>query len=435
MSGHRGQRNACGPGDALVAWLSTAVGTCGFQNDPRERHRCAKATPEWMMPEAPGLSDQLLRDVRAPGGSLPEKMRRVLEAFRSSAHELECQQPLLRRRALERAQPCLSTGDDADAAYPLEVRTLLEDGTYTDGFLKRFDDRSFVVHASEIVPGHEYCLALEVSTGGKYWSNVSTGDEADTTRHSAETVNASSAGEGCESVLAQYGAAQRGAVFVWRWRKLEDLDDDLPEWLSRTLTGEGDDPVRKLQEALEAVRRWEHGIREDTAMHVKHPTELRDPYLREVLKLWPVGYTDYGEVLDTCAWVEGLDSSHFVGRKVALHRVRYDRDHALVLHAQISKRHADDEIPPQDGDAPYRLTTSWAWAPVSAKVDSRRKEVRRVLQPNDSPVAASPLGPKDVALAASPLGPKDTLLDAALEAALADGPLEPLCRSAIAAGA
>lgn len=244
---------------------------------------------------------------------------------------------------------------------PDEVQEVIKEGTYFESFLNTFDGQSFMIHSEEIVPGHEYRLALEVHTGGAYWSNIPV-DTTNIVRHRVETVSASSQNEGSASIVAQYGAAQRGAVFVWRWMHMPDRGPyELPSWLRKALSADGNDPLRKLQGEVEALRRWEGQIKQDTAQHIKLGAELKNPYIREVLRLWPSEIDAQGcEQLKKCAWVEGLDPKLFTGKRALVHRVQYDADHALALNATIAIRHQEE--PPREGDPPYRLTTSWQWA-------------------------------------------------------------------------
>merc|ERR1719326_526313 len=249
----------------------------------------------------------------------------------------------------------------AGVAMPDEVRDVIKEGTYPESFLGAFDGQCFQVHSEEIVPGHEYRLALEVHTGGAYWSNIPL-DNANSVRHRVETVSASSQNEGSASIVVQFGSAQRGAVFVWRWLHAPDRGPyELPSWLNKALSAEGNDPLRKLQGEVEALRRWEGQIKQETAQHIKQGTELKNPYIREVLRLWPTEMDAQGcEQLKKCAWVEGLDPKLFTGKRALVHRVQYDPDHALTLNATIAMRHQEE--PPKDGDPPYRLTTTWHWA-------------------------------------------------------------------------
>eukprot|EP00427_Karlodinium_veneficum_P068043 CAMPEP_0169315598 /NCGR_PEP_ID=MMETSP1017-20121227/5724_1 /TAXON_ID=342587 /ORGANISM="Karlodinium micrum, Strain CCMP2283" /LENGTH=362 /DNA_ID=CAMNT_0009409589 /DNA_START=151 /DNA_END=1236 /DNA_ORIENTATION=- len=318
-----------------------------------------RASPELFPMEVPGMDAELLAKVRQPGGSLEEKMQEVQEAFRSSSRHLESLQQVLRRRALQRLDEMAGVGVENMSE---DVREVIREGTYPESFLSAYDGQSFIVHSEEVVPGHEYRLALEVHTGGAYWSNIPL-DPDDVVRHKVETVCASSQNEiGSASIVAQFGSAQRGAVFVWRWQHLHDRGPyELPAWLTRVLATDGNDPLRKLQGEVEALRRWEGQVKQDTAQHVKQGTELKNPYIREVLRLWPTEVDPAGsEQLKKCAWVEGLDPKLFTGKRVLVHRVHFDAEHALALNATIAMRHQEE--PPREGDPPYRLTTTWHWA-------------------------------------------------------------------------
>lgn len=316
-----------------------------------------RATPELFPLEVPGMDDVILDKIRKVGGSLEEKMQEVTEHFRNNARHQESMQHVLRRRALQRLDDMAGVG----VAVPDDVREVIREGTYLETFLSLHDGQSYQIHTEEIVPGHEYRLALEVHTGGAYWSSIPL-DTAEAVRHTVETVSASSQVEGSSTIVAQYGAGQRGAVFVWRWQHISDRGPyELPDWLSKAISSEGNDPLRKLQSELEALRRWEQQVKQETAKHVKSGTEVKDPYIREVLRLWPSEMDPHGfEQLKKCAWVEGLDPRLFTGKRVLVNRVHHDVNHALTLHATIAMRHQEE--PPKEGDPPYRLTTSWHWA-------------------------------------------------------------------------
>mmetsp|Transcript_82165 Transcript_82165/g.255131 ORF Transcript_82165/g.255131 Transcript_82165/m.255131 type:complete len:413 (+) Transcript_82165:66-1304(+) len=347
----------------LWGWVQDVGKTCGFAQQPQQPPMWVRANPELFPQEVPGMGEELLAQASASGGALEEKIQSVVDAFRCSARHLESLQQVLRKRALERR-------DKAGAEpFPAEVEEVIAEGTYMDSFLEAFDGQSFPLFSEEIVPAHEYRLALEVHTGGAYWSSIPVQDSG-AVRHKVETVGASSPAEGSASIIAHFGAGQRGAVFVWRWHHLLDQGPyNLPEWLARALGAEGNDPLRKLQGELEATRRWKQQVRQETAQHVKAGAEIKDPYIREVLRLWPCENDAQGEQLKKCAWIEGLDPRLFVGRTVLVHRVPYDGSHALALHATISKRHSDE--PPQEGAPPYRLTTAWAWAAAAPTAAAR----------------------------------------------------------------
>mmetsp|Transcript_91730 Transcript_91730/g.268495 ORF Transcript_91730/g.268495 Transcript_91730/m.268495 type:complete len:452 (+) Transcript_91730:82-1437(+) len=340
----------------LWGWVQDVGKTCGFAQQ-QQPPMWVRANPELFPHEVPGMGEELLAQMSAEGGDLEEKIQSVVDNFRCSARHLESLQQVLRRRALERRN---KVGAEP---FPAQVEEVIAEGSYAETFLQAFDGQSFLLFSEEIVPAHEYCLALEVHTGGAYWSSIPVQDSG-SVRHKVETVGASSPVEGSATIISQFGAAQRGAVFVWRWRHLLDQGPyNLPEWLAKALGAEGNDPLRKLQGELEATRRWKQQVRQETAQHVKAGSEIKDPYVREVLRLWPSENDAQGEQLKKCAWVEGLDPRLFVGRNVLVHRIPYDGSHALTLHATISKRHTDE--PPQESNPPYRLTTAWSWAAVT----------------------------------------------------------------------
>jgi len=352
----------------LWGWVQDMGKTCGFAQPPPQPSMWVRANPELFPQQVPGMGDELLEKVSAIGGSLEEKIQCVIDTFRYSARHLESLQQVLRRRALERRNKA------GDEPFPQEVEKVIAEGTYVESFLEAFDGQSFPLFSEEIVPSHEYRLALEVHTGGAYWSSIPLQDGG-AVRHKVETVGASSPVEGSASIVGQYGAGQRGAVFVWRWHHLLDQGPyNVPEWLAKALGAEGNDPLRQLQGELETLRRWEQQVRQETAQHVKAGTEIKDPYVKEVLRLWPSESDPQGgERLKKCAWVEGLDPRLFVGRSVLVHRIHYDASHALALHANISKRHQDE--PAQETNPPYRLTTSWHWVaptpPAAGRQNSR----------------------------------------------------------------
>lgn len=347
----------------LWGWLESFGGSCGFKG-PQQKlgPMWVKATPDLFPLEVPGMEAELLCKIREPGGSLDEKFQEVADTFKNSARHLESLQHVLRKRKLDRLD---HMSDGGDSVIPERAREVIKEGSYTESFLSAFDGMSFIIHSEEIVPGHEYQLALEVHTGGAYWASVPL-DNTSTVRHRVETVTASSQNEGSANVVAQYGAAQRGAVFVWRWIWLPDRGPyDVPPWLSKALLAEGNDPLRKLQAELEALMRWEGQIKQETAQFIKQGTELKNPYIKEVLRLWPSEQDAHGTMqLKKCAWVEGLDPQLFTGKRAVVHRVQFDRDHSLVLNATIAMRHQEE--PPTEGDPPYRLTTSWVWASQSS---------------------------------------------------------------------
>lgn len=370
--------------NGLWGLLESLGGSCGFKAQPKLGPMWVKATPDLFPLEVPGMDSVLIGKIRQPGGSLEEKFQEVTEVFRNSARHLESLQQVLRKRKLDR----LAHMDEADEEIPERVREVIKEGSYTESFLSLFDGKTFVIHSEEIVPGHEYQLALEVHTGGAYWSSIPL-DQTSTVRHRVETVSASSQNEGSASIVAQYGAAQRGAVFVWRWLHAPDRGPyDVPAWLSRALSTEGNDPLRKLQGEMEALRRWEGQTKQDTAQFIKQGTELKNPYIREVLRLWPSETDAQGCMqLKKCAWVEGLDPKLFTGKRALVHRVQYDVDHALALNATIAMRHQEE--PPKEGDPPYRLTTSWHWASHSTVIATQASVAQ-------SSLAAPPVAPPPI---------------------------------------
>merc|ERR1719359_58006 len=250
----------------LWEWLSSFGGSCGFKAQPKLGPMWVKANPDLFPLEVPGMEAELLGKIRQPGGSLDEKMTEVEEAFRNSARHLESLQQVLRKRKLDRMETMASAG----VAMLEEVREVIKEGTYVESFLNAYDGQTFQIHSEEIVPGHEYRLALEVHTGGAYWSNIPLDTES-SVRHRVETVSASSQNEGSASIVAQFGSAQRGAVYVWRWIHAPDRGPyDVPSWLRKALTTEGNDPLRKLQGEIEALSRWQGQIKQETAQHVKN---------------------------------------------------------------------------------------------------------------------------------------------------------------------
>mmetsp|Transcript_135762 Transcript_135762/g.434327 ORF Transcript_135762/g.434327 Transcript_135762/m.434327 type:complete len:476 (+) Transcript_135762:770-2197(+) len=339
----------------IWGWVHDVGKSCGFAQPPQAPPMWVRANPDLFPQEVPGMSDDLLSQANQAGGSLEEKLQSMIDAFRSSARHLESLQQVLRRRALERREKA------GKASFPSEVEEVISEGSYLDSFLEVFDGQTFQLYSEEIVPCHSYRLALEVHSGGAYWSGVPTQD-ANPTRQKVETVTASSPTEGTSTLVSQFGAAQRGAVFVWRWQHLLDQGPyNIPEWLSRAFGTEGNDPLRKLMGELEGIRRWEQQVKQDTAKHVKTGSEVKDPYIREVLRLWPTEPDPHGgEQLKKCAWVEGLDSRLFVGRQVVICKVPFDGSHSLTLQALIAKRHSE-ESSAGDSNPPYRLTATWHW--------------------------------------------------------------------------
>jgi len=385
----------------LWGWVQDVGKTCGFAQPVQQPAMWVRANPELFPQEVPGMSEELLAQVSQAGGSPEEKITAVLDTFRTSARHLESLQTVLRRRALERRE---QAGEDH---FPSEVEEVIAEGTYMDSFLEAFDGQSFLLYREEIVPCHEYRLALEVHSGGAYWSNIAT-QEAAQVRHKVETISASSPLEGSAVLVSQYGTGQRGAVFVWRWQHMLDSGPyNVPEWLSRSLGGDGGDPLRKLQAELETILRWEQQARQETAQHVKKGAEIKDPYIREVLRLWPSETDAQGDLqLKKCAWVEGLDSRLFVGRTVLVVKVPFDASHGLTLHALIAKRHQEDTAP-SEKDPPYRLTTTWQWSPAVEPPSGATPDISRPTTVGTL-VGESPLPPLPTA-GSVPVVPPPTL--------------------------
>lgn len=328
-------------------WVNDLGNSCGFNN--------SSSAPLWVRTdltqpneEIPGLPQDILSRIRVSGGNLEEKLQLVANAFQWTARSKEGLQVTFRKKALENKD------------LPPEVQEVIASGSYSDAFLQAFDEQSFTLFEDEVVPYHQYRLLLEVHTGGPYWSGIAT-QGMSTIRHQAPVVGASSPIEGSGSVLGQYGAGQRGAVFVWRWMHLLDTGPyPLPEWLERILSNEGADPLRKMLAELEAVRRWEVQVKDQTAKYIKQGAEIQDLYIKEVLKLWPCEPDPKGgEQLKNNAWIEGLDAELFVGRTVIVDRVKYDDLHCLVLQATISQRQVAQAQ--KDKQPPYRLITQWLW--------------------------------------------------------------------------
>lgn len=352
-------------------WMQQIGGTCGFtQAAPAQpRAMWVRAAPELAEREVPGVGLELRAIIDAPGGSLEDKLQAVVDSFRSATRHLESLQVLLRNRAIDKRE------ERGEPAWPEEVQKVISTGQYPESFLQAFDGQSFLLHRDEVVPYHEYRLALEVHSGGAYWSSIPVQDSG-SVMHSVETVSASGGAEGSATVISQFGAAQRGAVFVWRWKHEPYVGPHaLPDWLAKSLSAEGNDPVRKLIGELEAVRRWQEQVKSETAKHIKRATEIKDLYVREVLRLWPCETDSAGfEQVKKCAWVEGLDPQLFVGKPVTVRYLHYDAGHSLALHATINKRHQED--PTKENNPPYRLTTTWHWATAPQGGPSSSKSVQ-----------------------------------------------------------
>jgi len=307
-------------------------------------------------------SEDVLTRVSRPGGSLEDKLGMLGGHFHDRARRLESMLQEFRSQAGDSAS-C----EEASPEYPREVLDVVVEGMYTDPFLDAFDGQQFRIHSEQIVPGHAYCLSLEVHSGGAYWKGVSNSDDV---RHPVATLGLSSS----LSDVNPMGSAQRGAMFVWRWQRVdsEGALDKLPAWFNRLLRADGDDPVQKVHAEHDAVQRWHAQLDSDTGDIIKKRVlDLQDPYIREVLRLWPVEpredaqSTIGGQQLKKRAWVEGLPPEYFCGKSVVVHRANYDAEgsHCLILKATISQAEALKE-----GEAPYRLATTWQWASANSYV-------------------------------------------------------------------
>lgn len=324
------------------------LGNCGFDFQKGPSQRFIRATGQ-LFNACPGLDEDLLVELQSPGGSPEEKLQRTIDALGHGVRRLEALEHVLRTRVLEQR-----------TELPAEVREVVGKGTHSDSFVTSFAGKEYTLHTEEIAPGHAYCLVLEVHSGGPYWAGVSTRD-ADI-QHRVETITSSDVGG---SSLGDR-SAERGAVLAWRWQRVTSEGADLssyslPSWLTRVFASEGDDPLQKLHAELQAVQRWEESMKSQTAKYSQESSELKNPYIREVLRLWPSETDIHGNAqLKRCAWVEGLDPEYFVGKTVTLARVSYDADHAMVLKATIGRRHIEE--PAKEEEPPYRLTLSWQWS-------------------------------------------------------------------------
>lgn len=259
------------------------------------------------------------------------------------------------------------------STLPHEVQEIVQHGMYTDSFLSAFDGQVFQLHGEQVAPYHEYCLALEVHAGGKYWANMCV-EESDV-RHNVHVVTSDQSG-GIENTTKGTGSAQRGAMLVWRWKYVPERGPyDLPVWLSSALHLEGNDPLVKLQAELESLSRWEQLQQEDTLNHVRKAPELHDRYIRELLRLWPSEPGSHGDTLKKTAWIQGLKEEAFVGKTVLIAEVAYGDEsdgHMFALHVVISKKHSEDFW----GDTKnphYRLKTMWRWKEMSLPLDFVRE--------------------------------------------------------------
>lgn len=324
------------------------LGSCGFDYQKGQAQRFIRATGQLFPHGCPGLDEELIVELQSPGGCPEEKLQRIIDALGQGVRRLEALEQVLRCRVLEQRTD-----------LPDEVREVVGKGTHSDSFVTTFAGKEYALHSEEIAPGHTYCLVLEVHSGGPYWAGVATRDA--NVQHRMETITSSHVGG--SSTLGDR-SAERGAVLVWRWQRVasEELSTyGLPAWLTKLFDSEGDDPLQKLQGELQAVQRWEEARKSETAKYSQESKELKNPYIREVLRLWPSETDIHGnDQLKRCAWVEGLDPAYFVGKTVTLARVAYDADHAMVLRATIGRRHIEE--PAKEGEPPYRLTLSWQWS-------------------------------------------------------------------------
>jgi hypothetical protein len=326
--------------------------------------------------EEPLYIEAVLMAVSSPGGSPEGKLTKLINAFVSAAQRVE-------RVNSDRRSYIFGMSE-----YPYDVRTAIQDEICNDAFLDTYDGRAFPIHSTEIVPYHEYSLALEVHSGGAYWTGMSLGS-AEGMQYKVETLGlfAPSANEVATVAHREFGSflesssAQRGAAFVWRWRRLPSEGasskcntlGDFPRWLRKVLMADGADPIQKLRSEKEMVARWEQRIQRDTVELLKGTTELMDPFVRAVLKNWPSDTDGAGIAhLKRRAWVEGLDESKFAGKSVIAKRIPYDEDGHCVyeLHASISRSTSSTKAAP-----PFLLTHGWRWAaPDGSCMEARQRD-------------------------------------------------------------
>ncbi|CAE7613724.1 unnamed protein product [Symbiodinium natans] len=170
-------------------WVQDVKKSCGFAPQAQGTPMWVRSRPEDLAGgEVPGMSDDLLDQVRAPGGSLEEKLEAVIDVFRSSQRHLESCREALRQQALERRR------SEGRERFPAEVEEVISGGTYLDSFLEAYDGQRFLLHSEEIVPCHEYRLGLEVNSGGAYWKGISIQEAA--VRHDVQAVAGASGLEG-----------------------------------------------------------------------------------------------------------------------------------------------------------------------------------------------------------------------------------------------
>lgn len=331
------------------------LGNCGFDFSKKgSAQRFVRATGQLFPHACPGLDEEFLLELQAPGGCPEEKLQRTIDALGHGVRRLEALEQVLRSRVLEQRKD-----------LPDEVREVVEKGTHSDSFVATFQGKEYELHREEIAPGHAYCLVLEVHSGGPYWAGVSTRDA--NVQHRVETIT--SMNSSINSTVGDRSperSAERGAVLAWRWQRIHSGEGGdissygLPAWLAKVFATEGDDPLQKLQGELSAVQRWEESMKSETAKYSQESSEIKNPYIKEVLRLWPSETDIHGNAqLKRCAWIEGLEPHYFIGKTVTLARVSYDADHAMILRATIGRRHIEE--PAKEGEPPYRLTLSWQW--------------------------------------------------------------------------
>eukprot|EP00811_Abedinium_folium_P035519 NODE_8305_length_1506_cov_5.167513.p1 GENE.NODE_8305_length_1506_cov_5.167513~~NODE_8305_length_1506_cov_5.167513.p1 ORF type:complete len:389 (-),score=135.96 NODE_8305_length_1506_cov_5.167513:259-1425(-) len=308
-------------------------------NGVDSRRMWVRAMPQPFMDDAvPGIDEGLLSMLRVPSGSPEEKLQCTISAFKASARHAESLQQVFLRRAFEKRTAA------GKSVLPADVVEAIQETAPSEAFLSRRGGEQFVIHAEEIVPYHEYVLVLKIrAQGSSSWAGGGAAQEAAIPRRPDK------------------GAAATGHCYMlaWHWRHLPDQPPhDLPSTLHIALAAEGNDPLAKLRAALQDIRAWETRTRPNTAYWLQaSPLLSNDPYVREVLRLWPCeGDPAAWNAPRNCAAVEGLDPELFVGRAVKVCRVPYDSLHALVLQARITKRctHFDNE-------PPFQLELAWDW--------------------------------------------------------------------------
>eukprot|EP00435_Cladocopium_sp_Y103_P055752 s2039_g18.t1 len=90
------------------------------------------------------------------------------------------------------------------------------------------------------------------------------------------------------------------SVFVWRWQHVLDAGPyNLPDWLDKALTLEGNDPLRKLQTELEALKTWELQVERQTCAYIKN-NEI------EVLRVWGSEKDHQGNEVCQKGWARAL---------------------------------------------------------------------------------------------------------------------------------